>query len=117
MTKVTSIELPSCPDALQSAVRDKLSEVGSEICSVTMTESTPYRDQSIISKQYRVIMNRLNMVSVLHCRDDGPLKGRVFTNELIWGDILEIIRTAPEGSALAEVRSAVPERMEKLFSL
>ena len=117
MNKVTSIELPSCPEALQAAVRDKLSEAGSEICSVTMMESAPYRDQSIISRQYRVVMNRLNLVSVLHCRDDGPLKGRVSTNELSWGDILETIRTAPDGSSLAELRNALPERMEKLFSL
>ncbi len=117
MSKVTPIKLADCPAALQTAVRDKLAEGDCELRSVTVTESTPYKDKHVISRQYRAIVNRMNLVSVLHCLDDGPLKNHVYTNELIWGDILEIIRTAPEGSTLAELRNALPERTGKLLSL
>lgn len=117
MIKTTTVHLPSCPEALQSAVRDKLSEPDSELLSVTLTESTPFKDKHIISRQYRAIVNRMNLVSVLHCYEDGPLKNEVATNELIWGDILEIIRTAPNGSTMAELRDAIPEQEKKRFSL
>jgi len=117
MSKVTAVQLADCPAALQTAVRDKLAEGDGELRSVTVTESTLYQDKRIVSRQYRAIVNRLNLVSVLRCPDDGPLKDHVYINELIWGDILEIIRTAPEGSALAELRNALPERTGKLLSL
>ncbi len=117
MTKVTSIELLSCPDTLQTAVRDKLSETDSEICSVTLTESTPFKDKSVVSRKYRVIINRMNLVSVLYCYDDGVLGGEVFTSEMIWGDILEIIRTAPDSSGLAMLRKAIPEHTKAILSL
>nr|WP_325218464.1 hypothetical protein [uncultured Oscillibacter sp.] len=70
-----------------------------------------------MSIQYRVIMNRLNLITVLHCQVDGVLKDKVFVNSLIWGDVLEIIRTAPDGSSLAELRQAVPPQTRKLLSL
>lgn len=117
MIQVTPIALSDCPDVLQAEVQSRLGEPGSEICSVTVTESTPYEDKAIISKQYRVIMNRLNLVSVLHCYDDGVLKNKVSVNQLIWGDILEIIRTAPDSSSLGELREAVPEQTRQLLSL
>lgn len=117
MTKTTSVHLPSCPDALQSAVRDKLSEPDSELLSVTLTESTPYKDKHVISRQYRAIVNRLNLVSVLHCYADGPLENQVSVNELIWGDILEVIRTAPKCSSLAMLRENVPEQTRKILSI
>lgn len=117
MTATTPVTLSDCPDALQSAVREKQSEAGSELLSITRTESTPFKDKSIVSSQYRVIINRLNLITVLHCQADGVLQNKVFTNELIWGDILEIIRTAPDGSSLAELRQAVPPQTKKLLSL
>ncbi len=117
MMKIAPVELSSCPHALQEAVHQKLSDQGGEILSVTLTESTPFKDKSVVSRQYRVIINRQNLVSVLHCYNDGILKDQVSTNELIWGDILEIIRTAPDGSSLAALRQAVPERERKLLSL
>lgn len=115
--KIAPVELSSCPHALQETVHQKLSEQGGEILSVTLTESTPFKDKSVVSHQYRIIMNRLNLISVLHCYNDGILKDQVSTNELIWGDILEIIRTAPVGSSLATLRQAVPEQERKLLSL
>ena len=117
MIQITPISLSDCPDVLQSEVQSRLGEPGSEICSVTVTKSTPYKDKAIISKQYRVIMNRLNLVSVLHCFDDGVLKDKLSVNQLIWGDILEIIRTAPDSSSLGELRKAVPEQTKKRLSL
>ena len=117
MTVTTPITLPDCPAALQSMVWEKQSEAGSEILSITRTESTPFKDKSIVSIQYRVIMNRLNLITVLHCQVDGVLKDKVFVNSLIWGDVLEIIRTAPDGSSLAELRQAVPPQTRKLLSL
>lgn len=117
MTAATSVTLSDCPAALQSVVREKQSEAGSEILSITRTESTPFKDKSIVSSQYRVIMNRLNLITVLHCQADGILKDKVFVNSLIWGDILEIIRTAPDGSSMAELRQAVPPQIRKLLSL
>lgn len=109
--------LSECPDSLRSAVQKRLEEEGCELLSVSVTESMPYQDKRMISRQYRVILNRLNLVSVLHCRDDGALKDKVFTNELIWGDVLEIIRTAPVDSSLAMLRQAIPEETKKLLSL
>lgn len=79
------IELPDCPDALQAAVRDKLTEPDCELLSVTRTECTPYKDKSIISGRYRAIVNRMNLVTVLECSDDGALKNMVYENSLIWG--------------------------------
>lgn len=117
MIKTAHIPISDCPDALQTEVQKRLAEPDSEICSVTVTESTPYKDKFVISRQYRVIMNRMNLVSVLHCYDDGVLKDKVSSNNLIWGDILEIIRTAPDGSSLSELRKAVPERTRELLSL
>lgn len=117
MIHVIPTTLSECPDSLRSAVQKRLQEEGCELLSVSVTESTPYQDKRMISRQYRVILNRLNLVSVLHCRDDGARKDKVFTNELIWGDILEIIRTAPADSLLAMLRQAVPEETKKLLSL
>ena len=71
MTVTTPITLPDCPAALQSMVWEKQSEDDSEILSITRTESTPFKDKSIVSIQYRVIMNRLNLITVLHCQVDG----------------------------------------------
>lgn len=59
------IELPDCPDALQSAVRDKLTEPDCELLSVTRMDCTPYKDKSAISGRYRAIVNRMNLVTVL----------------------------------------------------
>ena len=117
MIKVIPVHLPSCPDALQAAVRERLGQPDSELLSVTLTESTPYKDQNVISRQYRVIVNRLNLVSVLHCYADGPLENQVSVNELIWGDILEVIRTAPKCSALAMLRENVSEQARIFLSL
>ncbi len=117
MTTTTPVTLSDCPPALQSAVREKQSAAGSELLSITRTETTPFKDKSVVSSQYRVIMNRLNLITVLHCQADGVLKDKVFTNELIWGDVLEIIQTAPDGSSLAELRQAVPPQTRKLLSL
>lgn len=117
MIRVIPVALLSCPNALQEAVQKKLCDNDSEILSITMTESTPFKNKSVISRQYRVIVNRLNLVSVLHCYDDGILKDQVSTNELIWGDILEIIRMAPDNSSLADLRKALPEQTRALFSL
>ena len=117
MTTTTPVTLSDCPPALQSAVREKQSAAGSELLSITRTETTPFKDKSVVSSQYRVIMNRLNLITVLHCQVDGVLKDKVFVNSLIWGDVLEIIRTAPDGSSLAELRQAVPPQTRKLLSL
>ena len=117
MIQVTPISLSDCPDVLQSEVQSRLDEPDSEILSITVTESTPYKDKTNISRQYRVIMNRLNLVSVLHCYNDGVLKDKLSVNQLIWGDILEIIRTAPDSSSLGELRKAVPEQTKKRLSL
>ena len=117
MTQATPISLSDCPDVLQVEVQSRLGEPDSEILSVTVTESTPYKDKTNISRQYRVIMNRLNLVSVLHCYDDGVLKDKLSVNQLIWGDILEIIRTAPDSSSLGELRKAVLEQTKRRLSL
>lgn len=45
MIKTTPVQLPSCPDALQTAVRERLEQPDCELRSVTLTESTPYKDQ------------------------------------------------------------------------
>lgn len=111
------IELTDCPDTLQAAVQKKLNEPGSELRSITLTESTPFKDKSVISRKYRAIVNRMNLVSVLYCYDDGVLGGEVFTSEMIWGDILEIIRTAPDSSSLAMLRDALPENTKEVLSL
>lgn len=117
MIQVTPISLSDCPGVLQAEVRNRLNEPDSEVLSVTVTESTPYKDKTNISRQYRVVMNRLNLVSVLHCYDDGVLRDKVSANQLIWGDILEIIRTAPDSSSLGELRKAIPEETKKRLSL
>ena len=117
MIQATPISLSDCPDVLQVEVQRRLCEPDSEILSVTVTESTPYKDKTTISRQYRVIMNRLNLVSVLHCYDDGVLKDKLSVNQLIWGDILEIIRTAPDSSSLGELRKAVLEQTKRRLSL
>lgn len=117
MIKTIPITILDCPNALQAEIQKRLAEPDCEICSVTVTESTPYKDKSVVSRQYRVIINRLNLVSVLHCYDDGVLKNKVACNELIWGDILEIIRTAPDGSSLSELWKAVPDQTSELLSL
>ncbi len=112
-----NIELTDCPDTLQAAVQKKLAEPDSKVCSVSLIETTPFKDKSVISRKYRVIMNRMNLVSVLYCYDDGVLSGEVFTSEMIWGDILEIIRTAPDASSLAMLRNALPEHTREFLSL
>ena len=117
MIQATPISLSDCPNVLQVEVQSRLGEPDSEILSVTVTESTPYKDKTNISRQYRVIMNRLNLVSVLHCYDDGVLKDKLSVNQLIWGDILEIIRTAPDSSSLGELRKAVLEQTKRRLSL
>lgn len=117
MIQATPTSLSDCPDVLQVEVQSRLGEPDSEILSVTVTESTPYKDKTNISRQYRVIMNRLNLVSVLHCYDDGVLKDKLSVNQLIWGDILEIIRTAPDSSSLGELRKAVLEQTKRRLSL
>lgn len=117
MIKVIPVHLPSCPDALQAAVRERLEQPDSELRSVTLTERPPYKDQSIISRQYRAIVNRWNLVTVLHCYADGPLENQVSANELIWGDILEVIRTAPKCSALAILWESVPEQTRTFLSI
>ena len=117
MIKTTPVQLPNCPDALQAAVLERLKHPDSELRSVTLTESTPYKNQSVISLQYRAIVNRWNLVTVLHCYADGPLANRVSVNELIWGDILEVIRTAPQCSALAMLRESVPDRARTFLSI
>lgn len=117
MIKTTPVHLPSCPDALQAAVRERLEQPDSELRSVTLTESTPYKDQSMISRQYRAIVGRWNLVTVLHCYADGPLANQVSVNELIWGDILEVIRTAPESSALAMLRESAPEQTRTFLTI
>lgn len=117
MIKVTPVHLPSCPDALQAAVRERLEQPDSELRSVTLTESTPYKDQSMISRQYRAIVDRWNLVTVLHCYADGPLANQVSVNELIWGDILEVIRTAPECSALAMLRESAPKHTRTFLAI
>ena len=117
MIQATPISLSDCPDVLQVEVQSRLGEPDSEILSVTVTESTPYKDKTNISRQYRVIMNRLNLVSVLHCYDDGVLKDKLSVNQLIWGDILEIIQTAPDSSSLGELRKAVLEQTKRRLSL
>lgn len=45
MIKTAPVQLPSCPDALQTAVRERLEQPDCELRSVTLTESTPYKDQ------------------------------------------------------------------------
>lgn len=117
MIQVTPISLSDCPGVLQAEVRNRLNEPDSEVLSVTVTESTPYKDKTNISRKYRVVMNRLNLVSVLRCYDDGVLRDKVSANQLIWGDILEIIRTAPDSSSLGELRKAIPEETKKRLSL
>ena len=117
MIPATPTSLSDCPDVLQVEVQSRLGEPDSEILSVTVTESTPYKDKTNISRQYRVIMNRLNLVSVLHCYDDGVLKDKLSVNQLIWGDTLEIIRTAPDSSSLGELRKAVLEQTKRRLSL
>ena len=117
MIKTIPITILDCPDVLQAEIQKRLAEPDCEICSVTVTESTPYKDKTNISRQYRVIMNRLNLVSVLHCYDDGVLKDKLSVNQLIWGDILEIIRTAPDSSSLGELRKAVLEQTKRRLSL
>lgn len=117
MISVTPVHLTDCPAPLRVAVQEKLRETDSAVLSVTLTESTPFRDKQAVFRQYRVIMNRWNAVSVLHCYVDGALSGIVYTSELIWGDILEIIRTAPDGSPLAALRHGAPEQLRTLLSL
>lgn len=91
MIQATPTSLSDCPDVLQVEVQSRLGEPDSEILSVTVTESTPYKDKTNISRQYRVIMNRLNLVSVLHCYDDGVLKDKLSVNQLIWGDRKSVV--------------------------
>ena len=38
MIKTTPVQLPSCPDALQTAVRERLEQPDCELRSVTLTE-------------------------------------------------------------------------------
>lgn len=117
MIKTTPVQLPSCPAALQTAVRERLEQPDCELRSVTLTESTPYKDQNRISRQYRAIVDRWNLVTVLHCYADGPLSNQVSVNELIWGDILEVIRTAPACSALAMLRESAPEQTRTFLAI
>ena len=90
MTETTQVELTSCPEVLQQAAADLLhSQQGASVVSVTLTESTPYMDKAVILRKYRVILNYLNMVSILFCFDNDEILGcKEFSSDLIWGDIV-----------------------------
>ena len=51
MIQATPISLSDCPNVLQVEVQSRLGEPDSEILSVTVTESTPYKDKTNISRQ------------------------------------------------------------------
>lgn len=111
MIQIRRISLEDCPERFQAAVNQsqlKLASLGhdSTVQSVTVTESTPYKNSDEISNCYRAILAYSNMVSVMKCFDNRLIP-EISTNDLIWGDILEILKYAPDESPLAEIRQVV----------
>lgn len=119
MTNVTKIGLADCPQALQKAAADRLRCQDTQAVSVTMLESTPFLDRRRSIKQYRVILNRLNVVSVLRCYDEDRRfsDDKVSVCDLTWGDLTEILRSGAPGTMMADLREAVSEKTKKLYSL
>ena len=118
MTETTQVELTSCPEVLQQAAADLLhSQQGASVVSVTLTESTPYMDKAVIHRKYRVILNYLNMVSILFCFDnDEILGGKVFSSDLIWGDIVELLRSGAPGTLMDTLWGALPADIKSAYS-
>lgn len=111
MIQVRRISLEVCPERFQTAVNQNLLELDalghkSTVQSVSVTESTPYKNSVEISKCYRAIIAYSNVVSVITCFSN-ILIPRISTKDLIWGDILEILRCAPDESPLAEIRRVI----------
>ena len=117
MTETTQVELTSCPEVLQQAAADLLHRQEASVVSVTLTESTPYMDKAVILRKYRVILNYLNMVSILICySDDEILGGKVFSSDLIWGDIVELLRSGAPGTLMDTLWGALPADIKNIYS-
>ncbi len=117
MTETTQIELTSCPEVLQQAAADLLHRQEASVVSVTLTVSMPYLDKAAIHREYRVILNYLNAVSILTCYDnDHVLGGKVFSSDLKWGDIVELLRSGAPGTLMETLWGALPAGIKSAYS-
>ncbi len=112
-----NIKLSDCPAILQKAVEEKVSDYdkwfGSfEIISVTRFESTPYKDKSIISTQYQVIVFTANFFKIFECAEctEEHFNIGVSSNSLTIGCVKEIIDHVPEWAGLRKPAFAPDER-------
>ena len=113
----TQVELTSCPEVLQQAAADLLHSQGASVVSVTLTECTHRLDKAVIYRKYRVILNYLNMVYILSCYDnDEILGGKVFSSDLIWGDIVELLRSGAPGTLMDTLWGALPADIKSAYS-
>jgi hypothetical protein len=98
-----NIELSNCPEILQKAVEEKVKDYGKffggyKIISVTMRESTPYKDKSIVSKDYAVYIMAANSFVILKYEDNPGehFNLGVMDDSVNIGEIEEIVNNAPE---------------------
>ena len=112
-----NIKLSDCAVVLQKTVEEKISDYekwfGSyEIISVTCFRSTPYKDKSIISTQYQVIVFTANFFKIFECAEctEEHFNIGVSSNSLTIGSIQEIIDHAPEWAGLRKTAFDPDER-------
>ena len=94
-----NIQLCECPEILQEEVQKSQERFekdfgGSKIISVTLIESTPFKDKSIVSKNFRVIIQFLNCFEILEYSSELHLLG-VSSDTVSIGAITDIIKAVP----------------------
>lgn len=118
MTKMTRLCLNDCPEQLQKAVEEHLQLRDADVVSVTLTEDTPYLDKTIVTRQYRVILNDMNLVTVLRCCGKAGHANRMEPAfSLAWGDIAEILHSGGPGTMMAGLWEAIPEEKKRLYTI
>jgi hypothetical protein len=98
-----NIQLTDCPEILQKAVGGKTTDYEKwfgeyQIISVTLFESTPYKDKSIISNNYRVYIMTANFFSIMgYSESTGEHFNLGVTESSVnIGEVREIMDHAPE---------------------
>jgi len=98
-----NIQLSDCPAVLQKAVEGKEKQYAKsfgdyQIISVTRMETTPYKDKSIISTYYRVILMTANFFDIMdYSESEGDSYNLgIMSSSLTIGSVQEIIDRAPE---------------------
>lgn len=101
------INLENCPVMLRDRVAAAMEDAQScGICELIFVEKrigTPYRDKSLTTTTYEVIVLHGNLFRVFTQMDDGgPLRDRVFENSLILATVQNILHNAPEWAGLVD---------------